>query len=71
MRKKYVLIVMVFFIFTILSSAPYAQENLQKRTVTIGVVVDGPWDRNDEIFALFKKEINDLLSREFDIRFAV
>ena len=29
-RKKYVLIVMVFFIFTILSSAPYTREILQK-----------------------------------------
>ncbi|MFC1528915.1 TolC family protein, partial [Candidatus Latescibacterota bacterium] len=69
MRSKYVIIVMVFFIFAILGSVPDAQENMQKREVTIGVVLDGPWDRNDEIFALFKKEIYDLLSREFDIRF--
>lgn len=69
MRKKSDLIVMVLLIITILCSLLYAQENQQKRTVTIGVVVDDPWDRNDEIFTLFKKEINDLLSREFDIRF--
>ena len=37
--------------------------------VSIGVVVDGPWDRNDEILGRFQQEITALLSGDFDVRF--
>lgn len=37
--------------------------------VTVGVVLDGPWPRNDEIFALLKDEILTLTEGEFDVRF--
>ena len=37
--------------------------------VSIGVVVDGPWERNDEILDLFQQEITALLSGDFDVRF--
>ena len=37
--------------------------------VSIGVVVDGPWERNDEILELFQQEITALLSGDFDVRF--
>ncbi|MFC1538621.1 TolC family protein [Candidatus Latescibacterota bacterium] len=69
MRKKYVLIMMIFFNIFILSSVVNAQQNDLKRTVTIGVVIDGPWDRNEEVYVLFENEINNLLSNEFDVRF--
>jgi ABC-type uncharacterized transport system substrate-binding protein len=36
--------------------------------VRLGVVIDGPWERNDEIYHLFKKEITSLLAGEFDVR---
>jgi len=36
--------------------------------VRLGVVIDGPWERNDEIFDLFKHEITALLSGEFDVQ---
>ena len=39
--------------------------------VSIGVVVDGPWDRNDEILGRFQQEITALLSGDFDVRFPV
>jgi len=40
-----------------------------QKVVRFGVVIDGPWERNKEIRDLFEKEIRDLLSGEFDVRF--
>lgn len=37
--------------------------------VTIGMVLDGPWDRNEEITELFQREIADLLEGEFEVSF--
>jgi outer membrane protein TolC/ABC-type uncharacterized transport system substrate-binding protein len=37
--------------------------------INIGVVVDGPWEKNRAILKLFETEIEDLLGDEFDIRF--
>lgn len=41
----------------------------QTDTVAIGVVIDGPWERNDEIRALFQSELLTLVTGEFDVRF--
>jgi outer membrane protein len=38
--------------------------------VNIGIAIDGPWDRNDEIRELFQNEILELTRGEFDVRFA-
>ena len=35
----------------------------------IGIVVDGPWERNDEVRDLTRKEILALTEGEFDVRF--
>ena len=37
--------------------------------VRIGVVVDGPWERNEEVESRFREEILDLTRGEFDVRF--
>ena len=37
--------------------------------VRIGMVIDGPWERNDEIRAAFEREILDLTRGDFDVRF--
>lgn len=37
--------------------------------VNIGVVMDGPWERNDEIRELTRREIVALTEGEFDVRF--
>jgi outer membrane protein TolC len=37
--------------------------------VRIGIVIDGPWERNQEVLSLFENEIVDLTRGEFDIRF--
>lgn len=36
---------------------------------TVGVVLDGPWERNDEIRGIFEREVLDLTSGEFVVQF--
>ncbi|MCA9402549.1 MAG: TolC family protein [Candidatus Omnitrophica bacterium] len=38
-------------------------------TVTVGVVIDGPWKRNNEIFELLRSEVHTLTDDEFAVRF--
>ena len=37
--------------------------------VNIGTIVDGPWERNEEITGLFREEILRVNSGDFDVRF--
>jgi hypothetical protein len=46
-----------------------AELSAQLPIVRIGVVVDGPWERNREILDLFQSEIRTLTRDEFDGRF--
>ncbi len=41
----------------------------QSPVVRIGIVQDGPWERNDEIRVAFENEISNLLGRAFDVSF--
>jgi outer membrane protein len=45
-----------------------AEENL-KQSIHIGMVADGPSETLEGISAIFKKEIRDLLSREYQVHF--
>jgi outer membrane protein TolC len=54
-----ILLSMVFFSF--------AQN---KKTVSIGMMIDGRWDTTDEVIQIFKKEIFDLLGNEYDVKFS-
>ncbi|MEZ4647537.1 MAG: TolC family protein [Candidatus Eisenbacteria bacterium] len=47
-------------------AAPSAQG---LREVRVGFVVDGPWERNDEIVSLFRDEIRRVNENDFDVRF--
>ncbi|MEE9180104.1 MAG: TolC family protein, partial [Vicinamibacteria bacterium] len=49
--------------------AAQAAQAAQLPVVRIGVVVDGPWERNEEVLSLFRQEILDLTRGEFDVRF--
>ena len=49
------------------SQAPAAAQ--ERPVVRIGVVIDGPWVRNDEIRAEFEGAVHRLLDGQFDIRF--
>lgn len=48
------------------AASPFADP---RPVVRIGVVLDGPWERNEEIVGQFQQEILELLSGEFDVRF--
>ena len=37
--------------------------------VRIGLLIDGPWERNEQIREAFEREALDLVGREFDVRF--
>lgn len=39
------------------------------KTVTVGMVIDGPWEQNGEIVTLFQTEIRALLESEYDVAF--
>ena len=41
----------------------------QLRTVRVGIIMDGPWERNEEILEATQREILELTHREFDVRF--
>src|SRR5262245_41256199 len=53
----------------IVASAGVAAAQPDRRAVRIGFVLDGPWDRNDEILALMRGEISALVGAEFDVQF--
>lgn len=48
--------------------AASAQQRPQP-TVRIGFVIDGPWERAEEVRSTFERELVDLLGGEFDVRF--
>ncbi len=41
----------------------------QKKTITIGMVLDGSWKDNESVLDTFKKEIRDLMEGEYTVRF--
>lgn len=46
-----------------------ARRTFRDGTVDIGVVVDGPWERNDSIAGLVREEVLTLVGDEFQVRF--
>ena len=41
----------------------------QVPVVRIGILIDGPWERNEEVFELFQQEILELTGGEFEVLF--
>ena len=60
----------LLLLFAVLSllAAPSAEAQLP--VVQIGLAVDGPWERNEEIETTFEREIRQLLESEYDVRFS-
>lgn len=50
-------------------STMHAQEHTDRVLARIGFVIDGPWERAEEVRSLFEGELTDLLGGEFDVRF--
>jgi outer membrane protein TolC/ABC-type uncharacterized transport system substrate-binding protein len=44
-------------------------QNQNIPNVTIGVLLDGPWEKNDEILNMLKAEVKELTEREFNVEF--
>ena len=51
------------------ASAIHSQERPDQPLVRIGLVIDGPWERAEEVRTLFERELTDLLGGEFDVQF--
>lgn len=61
-------IVLPLFILAILIKVSLLNsQNL--RSVTIGIVKDGPWERYPEVLSVLKQEVLELTRGEFDVRF--
>ncbi len=58
---------LVFAVLLFGHARPSAAVSLPR--VVIGIAADGPWERNDELIALFQQEIKALTAGEFDLRF--
>ena len=59
-----------FIILFVLLYSPLAAQSSQSeanQNINIGLLIDGPWERNDGIITLFETEISDLMSREFNL----
>ncbi len=51
---------------SLLVLVPGAQDAVAKTAgITVGVVIDGPWERNESVLALFVTEIEDLIGADF------
>jgi outer membrane protein TolC/ABC-type uncharacterized transport system substrate-binding protein len=52
-----------------LINPPVFSQASNQRVIDIGVVIDGPWERNDIIVGMVKQEVLALTEGEFDVRF--
>ena len=57
-------ILVVCLVCLVASSGP-----AQRPTAVVGIVIDGSWERNEEIRETFEREITQVLRAEFDVRF--
>lgn len=58
----------LYLLFSLAAVAGPAQAQ-DRSDVTIGMVLDGPWERNDEVVQLFEEEITRVNESDFDITF--
>jgi outer membrane protein TolC/ABC-type uncharacterized transport system substrate-binding protein len=67
LRKKPLLIIVAGLVIVVgLFSPSHASD---PDVITIGIVVDGPWERNDIILDMTKQEVQALTEGEFNIQF--
>ena len=59
----------LFFAFIGMAGGPSAQTTCD--LCTVGVVLDGPWERNDEVREIFERETLDLVGDDLEVRFPV
>ncbi len=64
----YRLIAILACLACLLPATPAAAQVQRGRTVTIGIVTDGPYERHLDLLDLFRSEAIELLSIDFDVR---
>ncbi len=69
MMKRTINIITIFLFVISFAISLSAQDKSQTKSVRIGIVTDGPLDRNDLILDLFKNEIKSLFAGEYEIVF--
>ena len=66
MKKRFLSVPAIFLTIAIPFLAT-SSSTAERPEIRVGIVSDGPWER--DISGVFRKEITDLLHREFDVRF--
>ena len=56
-------------VFVVLGPGSAGAQSGRQKVVRIAVILDGPWQRNDEVRSAFEKEILDLTEGEFRVEF--
>ncbi len=64
----YRLIAILTLLTCLLPATPAAAQGQRGRTVTIGIVTDGPYERHLDLLELFRSEAIELLSMDFEVR---
>ena len=67
MANKYVKIILITIIFSFLLNPTLNAKD--EKILRIGIIIDGPWQRNIEYVTMIKSEILELTGSEFDVRF--
>lgn len=68
-KRPSFLITLFFILFTFFPAASVFGTTQPHKKLTIGIIIDGPWERNEEVLKLFEKEITDLLENEYEVLF--
>src|SRR5512136_2623481 len=64
------LVVITSLIVLLLNHSSTIAQNLSSGLpLRIGVIFDGPWDKNEELFELIKKEVTDVAIGNYEIIF--
>ncbi len=69
MRSITRLLVLLVLLVCALVPLKAQPETVPAGTVNIDIVLDGPWERNDEILGWTREEIRTLTDGEFEVRF--
>ena len=68
MNKRFVLIPVILILIFIFSFSP-AQNTQPQSPLRIGVIFDGPWDKNQDLYNLIKKEVTEVVLGQVKIIF--
>lgn len=63
-------VLLILLLFALLIVPAFSRGSLQgAKPVRLGVIVDGPWERNEELWGLLQKGIQDVLGNNTQVIF--